>query len=55
MASYKINFTKTALEKIIPPIKPTNKKGGIFDTYYDTKEKNLVLLVSNGGACTFYI
>ncbi len=55
MASYKINFTKTNLERIIPPQKTGFKKGGIFDTYYDTKEKGLVLLVSNGKAKTFYL
>lgn len=55
MSSYKINFTKTNLERIIPPQKTSLKKGGIFDTYYDTKEKGLVLLVSNGKAKTFYL
>lgn len=55
MASYKINFTKLNLEKIIPPIKSSSKKGGVFDTYYDLKEKGLVILVSNGGAKTFYL
>lgn len=57
MATYRINFTKAALEKIVPPVIPTEKKGkgGIFDTYYDTREKGLALLVSNGGAKTFYL
>lgn len=55
MASYRINFTKKSLEHIIPPVKPTEKKGGVFDTYYDIKEKGLILLVSNGGAKTFYL
>lgn len=55
MASYKINFTKAVIEKIDRPIKISIKKGGIYDTYYDTNEKGLALLVSNGGAKTFYL
>ena len=50
-----LNFTKTALLAIKPPLKPENKKGGVYDTYKDTKEKGLVLLVSNGGSKTFYL
>lgn len=55
MINQKINFTKAEIERIVPPIKPLGKKGGIFDTYQDIKEKGLVLLVSNGGAKTFYL
>ncbi len=55
MNNNKINFTKTVLEKITPPKKSIDRKGGIYDTYYDTKEKGLILLVSNGGSKTFYL
>lgn len=55
MASTRINFTKSTISSLTPPIKQVNKKGGVFDTYYDTKEPGLVLLVSNGGAKTFYL
>jgi len=55
MPAKRINFTKAKLERIEPPLKPEGKKGGVFDTYYDTGEKGLVLLVSNGGAKTFYL
>ena len=55
MASYKINFTKTTVENITPPTKDLAKNGGVYDTYYDTNEKGLVLLVSHGGAKTFYL
>ncbi|MHA1540335.1 MAG: tyrosine-type recombinase/integrase [Alphaproteobacteria bacterium] len=50
-----MNFTKAALEAITPPKKPKGKKGGVYDTYYDTGEKGLILLASNGGAKTFYL
>ena len=55
MTSYKINFTKKALERITPPISQSTKKGGSFDTYHDLNEKGLILLASNGGAKTFYL
>ena len=55
MASEKLNFTKSALQAIDPPTKPDSSKGGVFDTYYDLKEKGLVLIVSSGGAKTFYL
>jgi len=57
MPSQKINFTKSILEKITPPKLPASKKGkgGVYDTYYDTREKGLVLIVSNGGAKTYYL
>jgi len=57
MTTYRINFTKPALEKILPPALPESKKGkgGVYDTYHDTREKGLVLLVSNGGAKTYYL
>ena len=49
MASYKMNFTKISLDRISPPTKSADKKGGVFDTYYDLREKGLTLLISNGG------
>lgn len=55
MSSQSVKFTKTALEKIKPPKKPKGAKGGIYDTYRDTEEKGLVLIVSHGGAKTFYL
>lgn len=55
MSTKTLNFTQAALDNIEPPMKKEGKKGGIFDTYKDTKEKGLVLLVSNGGAKTFYL
>jgi integrase len=42
------NFTKEALLKIVPP--QTNR-----DTYYDTKERGLSLIVSYGGSKIFYL
>lgn len=54
MGTYTLHFTKTALVNIQTPLKPEHSKGGVFDTYKDTKEKGLVLLASNGGAKTFY-
>lgn len=55
MATQHINFTKSVLAGINPPTKSEGKQGGVFDTYYDTREKGLALLVSNGGAKTFYL
>lgn len=57
MATFRVNFIKAALEKIVPPSVAVAKKGvgGVYDTYYDTKEKGLVLLVSNGGGKTYYL
>jgi hypothetical protein len=55
MASYRLNFVKNILEKIIPPTKPIDKTGGVYDTYYDLKERGLILIVSNGGNKTFYL
>ena len=57
MPTYRINFTKAYLEKIEPPALPIEKKGkgGVYDVYYDLREKGLVLLVSNGGAKTYYL
>jgi integrase len=55
MAVKQIRFTKAALEAIKPPIKPEGAKGGVYDTYKDTGEKGLVLLVSHGGAKSFYL
>lgn len=55
MAGNRINFTKAALERIKPPVRADGGSGGKFDTYHDTTEKGLVLLVSNGGAKTFYV
>ncbi|MCK4712869.1 MAG: tyrosine-type recombinase/integrase [Marinosulfonomonas sp.] len=49
MASHRINFTKAALTRA-----PNAKKGGL-DSYYDEKEKGLMLLVTAGGAKTFYL
>lgn len=57
MTTYRINFTRPALTRIAPPALPQGKKGkgGVYDTYYDTREKGLVLLVSHGGAKTYYL
>jgi integrase len=55
MTTLKINFSKASLLKIQPPQKDGNLSGGVFDTYKDIREKGLVLLVSNGGAKTFYL
>ena len=54
MASKEINFTKKTLEDIVPPSKNPNASGGRYDTYKDSKQKGLILVVSNGGAKTFY-
>jgi integrase len=55
MASYKINFTKAIIQKIEPPKKNDDKEKSFFDTYYDLKEKGLILIVSKGGTKTFYL
>lgn len=57
MAAHRVNFTKAALVAIQPPLRPLDKrgKGSIFDTYYDTREKGLALLVTNAGSKTFYL
>lgn len=55
MPSFRINFTKITLQNISSPVKSEAKKGGVYDIYYDEKEKGLTLLVSNGGAKTFYL
>ncbi len=55
MTAKQIRFTKAALEAIKPPAKTADAKGGVYDTYQDTAEKGLVLLVSHGGAKTFYL
>lgn len=55
MKAKELNFTKKSLELIKPPIKPEGKSGGVYDTYKDTQEKGLRLIVSNGGAKTFYL
>lgn len=54
MATQRLNFTAKALEKIQPPTNPNSKAGGIYDVYRDTRERGLTLMVSNGGAKTFY-
>ncbi len=48
--SVKINFTKKELEGIQPP-----QGGGRQVRYYDTKTRGLLLLVTAGGAKTFYV
>ena len=48
--SVKINFTKKELEGIEPP-----QGSGKQVRYYDTKTRGLLLLVTSGGAKTFYV
>lgn len=57
MATVRLNFTRSVLDKITPPSIPKEKsgKGGVYDTYHDTREKGLILIVSNGGAKTYYL
>lgn len=55
MKSNRLSFTKDNLAKIAPPEKAEGQSGGVSKTYYDTKESGLTLLVSNGGAKTFYL
>jgi integrase len=55
MATESVRFTKATLESLQPPSKPDDAKGGVYDTYRDSKEKGLVLIVSHGGAKTFYL
>ena len=54
MAVYRINFNKQAILNITPP-KLLDTKGTACNTYHDKKHKGLILLVSNGGAKTFYL
>lgn len=49
MGSYRINFTKAALQKAAPAAK------GKKDYYYDEREKGLVLAVTATGTKTFYL
>lgn len=49
-----MGFTKRLLADIEPPQGRESKAGGMFDTYRDTRQKGLILIVSNGGAKTFY-
>ena len=39
----------------MPPKKTAQSKGSIFDAYKDTKQKGLVMLVTNRGDKTFYL
>lgn len=49
MASYRLNFTKAALLKAAPAAK------GKRDYHYDTKERSLVLAVTDKGSKSFYL
>lgn len=55
MSTSALNFTKPALQNLKIPQGNSNAKGGVYDTYRDTKEKGLILVVSNGGSKTFYL
>lgn len=55
MPSFKLHFTKDALQKLSPPTQPAKAKGSVYDTYRDTKEDGLILLVGSGGSKTFYL
>ena len=54
MAIYRINFTKQTIINIKPPTLLDGKRVAC-DTYHDIKHKGLILLISNGGAKTFYL
>ena len=54
MAVFRINFTKQHINNINPPKLQENKRVA-SDTYHDKNHKGLILLVSNGGAKTFYL
>lgn len=54
MVGFKINFTKQTIINIKPP-KLLDGKRVACNTYHDIKHKGLILLVSNGGAKTFYL
>jgi len=49
MSSFKINFTKSVIEKLIAP------ESGKRDYYYDLKESGLVLQLTSSGAKSFYL
>ena len=51
----RFKFTKPKLLKLTPPVKPDGKTGGVYETYSDTEDRGFKLLVSNGGAKTFYL
>lgn len=53
MATYKENLTKGFIDKISAP--KANGSKSAFDSYYDTKERGLVLLVTSNGVKTFYL
>ena len=54
MPAFRINFTKQYISSINPPQVPEGKRVA-SDTYHDKNHKGLILLVSNGGAKTFYL
>ena len=54
MTTFKINFTKNYISTIRTP-KPIEGKSFASDTYHDKNHKGLILLVSGGGAKTFYL
>lgn len=55
MSSHSLNFTIKALDKIKPPKSDNTQKGSVYDTYKDTNESGLILIVTNSGAKTFYL
>lgn len=55
MASHHIHFTKRALERLPIPHNPDPSKGSRYDTYYDTTEKKLCLIITSSGTRTFYL
>jgi hypothetical protein len=55
MASHKLNFIKAKLQEIPTPQPKDGSRKSCFDTYHDAKEKGLILIVTSGGAKTFYL
>ena len=49
MASYTLRFTKKELDRIKPPIQPVGATGSVYDTYKDSEEMGLQLIVTHSG------
>jgi integrase len=55
MVTQAVRFTKAKLEAIQPPSMKEGATGSVYDSYKDTEEKGLQLLVSHSGSKVFYL
>lgn len=54
MSSKELKFTKRELDKIRPPRQPKGASGSVYDTYKDTEESGLQLIVTHTGSKAYY-